>query len=120
MRLAFRLTIPGLAVLVALAFAATAQPAVTFVFKGKGWGHGIGLSQYGAQGLAQNGRTYPQILRPLLQRHDPGEPFGHDQGHGSSRATASHCSSAPMRTSTAVAAPSSAGTWVVAQARAGR
>ena len=62
MRLAFRLTIPGLAVLVALAFAATAQPAVTFVFKGKGWGHGIGLSQYGAQGLAQNGRTYSQIL----------------------------------------------------------
>jgi stage II sporulation protein D len=62
MRLAFRLTIPGLAVLVALMVAATAQPAVTFVFKGNGWGHGIGLSQYGAQGLAQNGRTYSQIL----------------------------------------------------------
>jgi len=62
MRLAFRLTIPGLAALVALMLAATAQPAVTFVFKGNGWGHGIGLSQYGAQGLAQNGRTYSQIL----------------------------------------------------------
>jgi stage II sporulation protein D len=62
MRLALRLTIPGLAVLVALMLAATAQPAVTFVFKGNGWGHGIGLSQYGAQGLAQNGRTYSQIL----------------------------------------------------------
>jgi stage II sporulation protein D len=62
MRLAFRLTIPGLAVLVALVLATTAQPAVTFVFKGSGWGHGIGLSQYGAQGLAQNGRTAAQIL----------------------------------------------------------
>jgi stage II sporulation protein D len=62
MRLAFRLTIPGIAVLVALMLAATAQPAVTFVLKGRGWGHGIGLSQYGTQGLAQNGRTYSQIL----------------------------------------------------------
>ena len=67
MRLAFRLTIPGLAVLVALMLAATAQPAVTFVFKGNGWGHGIGLSQYGAQGLAQNGRTYSQILAHYYQ-----------------------------------------------------
>jgi peptidoglycan hydrolase-like amidase len=57
MRLAFRLIIPGLAVLVALVLAATAQPATTFVFKGRGWGHGIGLGQYGAQGLALNGRT---------------------------------------------------------------
>jgi stage II sporulation protein D len=62
MRLAFRLIIPGLAVLVALVLAATAQPATTFVFKGRGWGHGIGLGQYGAQGLALNGRTYSQIL----------------------------------------------------------
>jgi len=62
MRLASRFTVSGIAVLVALVLAATAQPAVTFVIKGRGWGHGIGLSQYGAQGLAQNGRSYSQIL----------------------------------------------------------
>ena len=32
------------------------------MIKGRGWGHGIGLSQYGAFGLAQNGRTYSEIL----------------------------------------------------------
>ena len=62
MRLVSRLTVSGIAVLVALVLAATAQPAVTFVIKGRGWGHGIGLSQYGAFGLAQNGRTYSEIL----------------------------------------------------------
>ncbi len=62
MRLVSRLTVSGIAVLVALVLAATAQPAVTFVIKGNGWGHGIGLSQYGAFGLAQNGRNYSQIL----------------------------------------------------------
>ncbi|HXV56528.1 MAG TPA: SpoIID/LytB domain-containing protein [Gaiellaceae bacterium] len=53
------------AVLVAaLAWVAAAQPAVTFVFKGKGWGHGIGLGQYGAQGYAdREDRKYPWILR---------------------------------------------------------
>jgi stage II sporulation protein D len=62
MRLASRFTVSGIAVLVALVLAATAQPAVTFVLKGRGWGHGIGLSQYGGHGLAQNGRNYSQIL----------------------------------------------------------
>ncbi|MHB8642482.1 MAG: SpoIID/LytB domain-containing protein [Gaiellaceae bacterium] len=33
-----------------------------FVISGHGWGHGIGMSQYGAQGYAQNGWTYDQIL----------------------------------------------------------
>jgi stage II sporulation protein D len=33
-----------------------------FVFHGGGWGHGVGLCQYGAQGLAKKGRNYRQIL----------------------------------------------------------
>jgi stage II sporulation protein D len=33
-----------------------------FVIDGRGWGHGIGMSQYGAQGFALHGRTYDQIL----------------------------------------------------------
>jgi stage II sporulation protein D len=31
--------------------------------RGDGWGHGVGLSQYGAMGLARQGRTAEQILR---------------------------------------------------------
>jgi stage II sporulation protein D len=37
--------------------------ATTFLFGGKGWGHGVGMSQYGALGLANEGATYDQILR---------------------------------------------------------
>jgi stage II sporulation protein D len=33
-----------------------------FLISGHGWGHGVGLSQYGAQGYAQKGFTYDQIL----------------------------------------------------------
>lgn len=34
-----------------------------FVFKGRGWGHGVGLSQWGAKSLAENGWKYSQILQ---------------------------------------------------------
>ena len=61
------------AVLVALAAAAvsaSAQPPqptsvpgeALFVISGRGWGHGVGMSQYGAYGMANAGRTYDQIL----------------------------------------------------------
>jgi stage II sporulation protein D len=33
-----------------------------FVLTGHGWGHGVGMSQYGAYGYAQHGWTYQQIL----------------------------------------------------------
>jgi stage II sporulation protein D len=33
-----------------------------WVVKGRGFGHGVGLSQYGAYGYAQHGRNYKQIL----------------------------------------------------------
>jgi stage II sporulation protein D len=32
-------------------------------FSGKGFGHGVGLCQYGAQGMAKNGLTYTSILK---------------------------------------------------------
>ncbi len=31
-------------------------------FEGRGWGHGAGLSQFGAKGMADRGYAYPQIL----------------------------------------------------------
>lgn len=34
-----------------------------FVITGKGWGHGVGLCQVGAFGMAQAGATYDQILK---------------------------------------------------------
>ena len=34
----------------------------TFVVEGRGWGHGIGMSQYGALGFARAGYGYQKIL----------------------------------------------------------
>lgn len=50
------------AAIAALAAATPAVAAPVFVINGFGWGHGIGLSQYGAAGLANNGSKYPEIL----------------------------------------------------------
>jgi stage II sporulation protein D len=36
---------------------------VSFVFTGRGWGHGVGMCQVGAYGLAKQGWTYEQILK---------------------------------------------------------
>ena len=58
-----RVLAAAIALVVALACAATARPAATFVLKGKGWGHGLGLGQYGTQGYARDGgRDYRWIL----------------------------------------------------------
>ena len=35
---------------------------VVFIFWGAGWGHGVGMCQVGAVGLAEKGRTYKDIL----------------------------------------------------------
>jgi stage II sporulation protein D len=34
-----------------------------FVFSGRGWGHGVGMCQVGAYGLARQGWSYDQILK---------------------------------------------------------
>jgi stage II sporulation protein D len=34
-----------------------------FTFHGRGWGHGVGLCQVGAYGLARQGYTHEQILK---------------------------------------------------------
>ena len=33
-----------------------------FVVSGRGWGHGVGMGQYGAYGMAQAGKTHEEIL----------------------------------------------------------
>ncbi len=40
----------------------TAGSPDEFVFTGYGWGHGIGMSQYGSKGFADNGYTYDKII----------------------------------------------------------
>lgn len=35
----------------------------SFVFTGRGWGHGVGMCQVGAYGLARQGMSYEQILK---------------------------------------------------------
>ena len=35
----------------------------TYVFEGRGWGHGVGMSQYGAKQMAAEGFTYNEIIK---------------------------------------------------------
>jgi SpoIID/LytB domain protein len=41
---------------------ASAQEDPTYQFTGAGWGHGVGLPQYGARAMAEDGMTADQIL----------------------------------------------------------
>jgi stage II sporulation protein D len=34
----------------------------SYIVSGKGWGHNVGMSQYGAKGMAERGYTFDQIL----------------------------------------------------------
>ena len=64
-----RQAIPLIAVLAVLALL-TITPsasAVKFKAKGGGWGHGIGMSQWGTQGYAQKGKGYRWILGHYYQ-----------------------------------------------------
>ncbi len=56
----------ALKVLLAILLAGLALPTVVeakWVLPGHGYGHGVGMSQYGAYGQAKDGRSYRQILR---------------------------------------------------------
>ena len=46
-----------------ITFAPSGDTVSTFVFTGKGAGHGVGMSQYGAKGMAELGYTYDEILK---------------------------------------------------------
>jgi stage II sporulation protein D len=37
--------------------------AVSYSFTGRGWGHGVGMCQYGAYGLAKMGQKYDAIVK---------------------------------------------------------
>src|SRR5207247_1584733 len=48
----------------------------TFIVSGHGWGHGVGMSQWGAEGLAMHGWGYSRIL----DHYYPGTSLGREQG----------------------------------------
>jgi stage II sporulation protein D len=53
-----------------------------FVIKGKGWGHGVGLSQLGAREMARSGKNYKEILSYFypysnVRKLELGEVFEH-------------------------------------------
>src|SRR5918997_784210 len=57
-----RRTFAVTAFLLVLAAAPASQAAVRHVIRGAGFGHGIGMSQYGAYGYALKGAKYEGIL----------------------------------------------------------
>jgi stage II sporulation protein D len=54
-------------VVTALALASTANASVSWLIKGHGFGHGVGVSQYGAYGYALHGKGYRFILAHYYQ-----------------------------------------------------
>ena len=55
------------------------QPVVALAVKGHGWGHGVGLSQWGAYGFAQHGSTYQEILAHYYRQTELGKVPGPNQ-----------------------------------------
>lgn len=60
----------SLATLAAVAAPGGAHAAARLVVKGHGFGHGIGMSQYGAMGFAQHGAGYREILGHYYENTD--------------------------------------------------
>jgi stage II sporulation protein D len=69
-----RRLLPLAALAVLLALAPSANAAALFVIKGRGWGHAIGMSQWGAQGMALRNVGYPAILGHYYQGTSLGPP----------------------------------------------
>ena len=65
-----RLRLPCALVAALLLAPSTASSAERLVVEGGGFGHGVGMSQYGAMGQAQLGRNYRQILKHYYAETD--------------------------------------------------
>jgi stage II sporulation protein D len=115
-----RVFLAVIALVVALACAAVARPATTFVLKGHGWGHGIGLAQYGAKGYADGGQGYAWIL----DHYYPGTVLAERKARrkvllASGRSSISLGSNAAFR-ARGVGKSFAAGTWTVSANGDGR
>jgi stage II sporulation protein D len=66
----------AVAALVLLAAASNARAGVNWVVRGHGFGHGVGVSQYGAYGYALHGKDYRFILSHYYQGSTLGQVSG--------------------------------------------
>jgi SpoIID/LytB domain protein len=53
---------------------ASGQPT-SFTFRGAGWGHGVGMCQTGAMGMAERGASHEEILRHYFAGSDLGRVY---------------------------------------------
>jgi stage II sporulation protein D len=65
-----------IALLLTLVYPVGAQASVSWVVHGRGFGHGVGMSAYGAYGFAQHGKSY----RFILGHYYTGTSLGSIQG----------------------------------------
>ncbi len=70
------ITRTALACLAAVALVAPPAAGGAWKVRGHGFGHGVGLSQYGAFGFAEHGRNYRQILDHYFVHTDLGRAGG--------------------------------------------
>ena len=72
-----RLAVAGGIAVIACAIAGTARAGTALIVTGHGWGHGVGMSQWGAYGYALHGWNYKRILShyyPGTKMGTTGEP----------------------------------------------
>jgi stage II sporulation protein D len=69
-----RKVLAALAVVLCAAPTATASPLITLT--GRGWGHGVGMSQSGAEGMARDGTAYDEILAHFYRGTELAERSG--------------------------------------------
>jgi stage II sporulation protein D len=102
----------------ALVLVGASAAAPLFVLTGRGWGHGIGMSQYGAYGYALHGSSYGQILSHYYRGTGLGTRTAVVRVLlASSRASVTIGSAAPFKAGTARIG---AGTWKVTVALDGK
>jgi stage II sporulation protein D len=65
------------AAILAAALTSAAGAATRWSLRGAGWGHGIGMSQYGAYGFSKHGTGY----RPILAHYYRGTAIGQRRGN---------------------------------------
>lgn len=58
-----KLSSEGLSVISSSGTSRISTVPTVYYFDGRGWGHGVGMSQYGAKKMAEEGFTYEQILK---------------------------------------------------------
>jgi stage II sporulation protein D len=69
-------TLLAVAAITLLATASSARASVNWVVRGHGFGHGVGVSQYGAYGYALHGKDYRFILAHYYQGSSIGQIEG--------------------------------------------